>query len=102
VFLTDHVQIKKVIKDEETKLPVAYLTFRTELNGLHSLENFYHAKLWFDKHENVKKIQFRATKAYKNGKQTKLEKGALLDFKDWLEFCPVPDEDQSLIQPREF
>lgn len=73
------------------------------MNGLHTQEWFYHAKIWLDKHENVRKIQIRPTKAYRNGGPVPMQKGqALKDFRDWLEHSPVPDEDGSMIKQKEY
>lgn len=102
IFLSDSMEVKKMVRDDETKLVVIYCTYRVELNGLHTYEWLYHAKIFLDKHEEVKDIESRPIQCYKSGREYPLPRGTKKDFREWIRLVPVPDIFVPSVQPREY
>lgn len=91
LFLADSFQVKAMVRDEETKCVVIYVTYIMELNGLHLFEWLYHAKVYLDKNEDVRDVEARKIQCFKNGNNYPLNRGEKPDFKEWIEHVHVPD-----------
>jgi len=100
LFLTDSTVVHNITKDD-FKRPVIWASFRMELNGLHTYEWFCHAKLYLDKHEELRRVSVRFIKHWRNGKPHPLPTKNKKDYQDWEDAVEAPDNAESNVMPRE-
>lgn len=100
LFLTDSTVVHNIVRDD-VKRPMVYASFRMELNGLHTEEYYCHAKVYLDKHEELRKVSIRKIKHWRNGKSHPLPAKNKKDYKDWGDVVEAPDNAESNVMPRE-
>jgi hypothetical protein len=102
IFLTNSFEVKAKLRAED-KNYIFFCSFRVELNGLHTYEWLYHAKIYIgEKKEEIMRIDARPVQMCKSGEAYKLPRSAKPDFKNWSRHVPIPDIFASAVQPREF
>lgn len=101
IFLADSFEVKNMIRGDDKDV-IVFCTYRLELNGLHTFEWLYHAKIYLDKHEAVTSIDSRPIQLYKSGVDYPLPRNSKLDFRDWMTHVHVPDIFVASVPPREY
>jgi hypothetical protein len=101
IYLTDQANVLKIVKNPK-KDPVIYATCRVELNGLHTLEWYFHCKIYMEhKHETIRRVSSRLIKHWRNGKPQPLPPKTPADYAEWPEVFPQGETVESNVVCRE-